>query len=378
MGKLAMMEARGAGTETERELLKRAEEALRSFLPSYLTLTRATDVPSAHGDSGIDAVWELGGDGGSTAPICVQAKSSFTPKDAQQLRWMRASLDAAAPDQTLLVVSPWLSARSRELLADQNISYLDLSGNVLLRSSRPAVFVHLQGEDRNPSPKARRGVTLQGPKAQRLARLLVDFAPPYRLKDLAGASGLSLGYVSRLLETLQDQALVDRSRRGAVEQVDWPALLRESAKGYVPTRTNLVGSFVAPAGAAALYRRLTEEPTAPPVVVTGSFAAVAVAPIAAPSQLMIYTDVPAIVQNFGRLLPAERGANVLLLRDGDVAATARPRLVDGIGHVALSQLVMDCANGPGRLPEEGAAVLEWMQANEEAWRNPMLVETLAR
>jgi hypothetical protein len=52
--------------------------------------------------------------------------------------------------------------------------------------------------------------------------------------------------------------------------------------------------------------------------------------------------------------------------------------VDGIGHVALSQLVMDCANGPGRLPEEGAAVLEWMQANEEAWRNPMLVETLAR
>jgi hypothetical protein len=202
---------------------------------------------------------------------------------------------------------------------------------------------------------------------------LVDYAPPYRLKDLAAVSGLSEGYVSKLLDTLQDQALVDRSRRGAVERVDWPALLRAAAKGYAPTRTNLIGSFVAPAGAAALYRQLRDDAPAPPVMVTGSFAAAAVAPVAAPSQLMIYTESPAAVQKFGRLLPAERGANVLLLRDGDAAATVRPRLVDGgIAHVALSQLVMDCANGPGRLPEEGAAVLAWMQANERRWRNPML------
>jgi hypothetical protein len=372
------MEVVEAGLDAGPELLKQAEVALRSYLPPYLALlTRQKRPEATQRDSGLDAIWALSADNSTSALLCVQAKTSFTPKDADRLRWMRGLMTAAAPDQTLLVVSRWLSPRSRELLEEQDISYLDLAGNVSLRTRQPAVFVRLKGEDRDPSPKVRRGATLQGPKAQRLARLLVDFKPPYRLRDLATVSGLSEGYVSRLLDAMQDQALVDRSKRGAVERVDWPALLRDAARAYEPTRTNLVGSFVAPAGAAALYRRLAED-TGPRVVVTGSFAAAAVAPVAAPSQLMLYVSDPLGVQNLGRLLPADRGANVLLLRDGDAAATVRSRLVDGIEHVALSQLVMDCANGPGRLPEEGAAVLDWMRASEDTWRNPILGEADAR
>lgn len=375
------MDAVTVGAGSSSELLVRAESMLRELLPIYLTLTRLqAKLPASLGDTGIDAVWELAAEAGQSAQIYVQAKASFVPKDAERLRWwLRGLLTGMEPPPTMLVVSPWLSPRSRELLGGQGISYLDLTGNALLQTARPSVFVRVQGSDRDPRPKARRGVTLQGPKAQRLARLLVDFTPPYRLKDLAAVSGLSEGYVSRLLDTLQDQALVDRSPRGAVERVDWPALLQEAAKGYSPTRTNLIGSYVAPAGAGALYQRLRDDGAAPPVVVTGSFATAAVAPVAAPSQLMIYPHLATAVIEFGRLLPAERGANVLLLRDGDAAATARPRVVDGgIAHVALSQLVMDCANGPGRLPEEGAAVLEWMRDNEQAWQNPMLPDPATR
>jgi hypothetical protein len=46
--------------------------------------------------------------------------------------------------------------------------------------------------------------------------------------------------------------------------------------------------------------------------------------------------------------------------------------------VNVPQLVVDCLSGSGRMPAEGEAVLEWMQANESEWRFPSLDTYLAR
>jgi hypothetical protein len=46
----------------------------------------------------------------------------------------------------------------------------------------------------------------------------------------------------------------------------------------------------------------------------------------------------------------------------------RPRLIDGVPHVALSQLAIDCLSGPGRMPAEGEAVLDYMVQTENSWR----------
>jgi hypothetical protein len=83
----------------------------------------------------------------------------------------------------------------------------------------------------------------------------------------------------------------------------------------------------------------------------------------------LYAENWAAIQELGQLLPAESGADVLLLRPDDPDQVKRTRVVDGLHHVALSQLVLDTMSGPGRLPEEGAAVLDWMRAHEPAWRN---------
>ena len=47
---------------------------------------------------------------------------------------------------------------------------------------------------------------------------------------------------------------------------------------------------------------------------------------------------------------------------------AGTRQVDGVRHVALSQLAIDCLSGPGRLPAEGEAVLNKMAEHESSWR----------
>jgi hypothetical protein len=329
----------------EAELMDRARERLSAVLPGYLRL-------AADGSS-----WSLADPAGAQQDIHVTATSSFAPRDVMRLD----------DDPGNLLVAPFLSRRSRDVLESGGYSYLDLAGNICLRVERPAVYIKLQGADRDPAPAARPPARLHGAKARRLIRLLVDVAPPYRLTDLARVGGLNKGYVSTLLETLDEQALIERGRRGDVNDVDWPALLRAAADGYQLLRNNKAALYVAPAGATALYTALADR-AAPHGVVTGSFAAAALAPVAAPTQLVVYSSDPVGLRKLGRLLPAERGADVVIVQPEDGRQLDNLRRVDGVAHVAVSQLVLDCLGGNGRLPEEGEAVLDWMRADVSAWR----------
>ena len=40
----------------------------------------------------------------------------------------------------------------------------------------------------------------------------------------------------------------------------------------------------------------------------------------------------------------------------------------GLVVAASSQVAADLLGGPGRAPEEGRVLLDWMEANEPAWR----------
>jgi DNA-binding transcriptional ArsR family regulator len=96
----------------------------------------------------------------------------------------------------------------------------------------------------NP-PKARQTEpALRGPKAGRIVRLLADVAPPYTVLDLARAAKVSPAYVSRLLERLDRDALVERGRRGVVVPVDWSSLLRRRAEVYSLLGTDKVERYV--------------------------------------------------------------------------------------------------------------------------------------
>jgi hypothetical protein len=254
---------------------------------------------------------------------------------------------------------------------ETGISFLDLTGNVSLTVRRPTVFVRTQGADRDPSPHPQSVPTLHGPKVRRLVRTLTDFRPPYRSTALAEFSDLSLSYVSKLLDRLNDEAMLDRPGRGEVERVDWPRLLMAAAEEYTPLRGRSAWTFVAPSGAAKLYVRLAE-PDAPDALVTASFAARNIAPISGAAQLVLYCDDPDAMRTFGRLVPSNEGADVVLIRPDDPWVKQGTHTVDGVAHVAPSQLVLDCANGPGRVPEQGRAVLGWMREHEDHWRNPML------
>lgn len=321
----------------------------------------------------IDAAIDIRDPNGTFTTMIVEVRQSFTPREIERLLGgMARTMRALTPQIPILVVAPWLSPRSQELLAAENLNYLDLTGNARIRLDNPTLFIETRGAAKDPNPVPRNKTRVQGPKAARLIRLLAEVRPPYGVRQLATVAGLGPGYVSRVLDTLNDEALIERSPRGGVESVDVPRLLRRWAQTYDIFRANTTSRFLAPGGANNLMTKLVEVQAR--VAVTGSFAAVRLAPVAGPALLVAYTDEPAALAKSLGLIPTDEGANVALLVPFDQVVWERTTTEDGITYVAPSQAAVDCLTGNGRMPAEGDALVSWMTENEDRWRLPSLPE----
>ncbi len=362
------MQANSSPRETD--LVKEAFAWLRATLPPTWAVepsSRLVDENALGGTTRVDAA--IRPPGGAYATLVIEAKRTFGPRDVERLMGgLSRSLRPLVPNLGILVVAPWLSPRARELLAKDDINFVDLTGNAYLRIENPFVLIMTTGAQRDPSPAARGPARLSGPRAARLIRKLVDVRPPYGVRDIAETAELNAGYASRLLETLDSEALIKRSPRGGVDEVEVLPLLRRWAQVYDVFKTNEALRFIAAGGAAACLEQLRE--TSAPIrwAVTGSFAAVRLAPVAAPTLLTVYTDDPNALSKALRLLPASEGANVLLLRPFDQVVWMRAMREKGVTYVGPSQVAVDCLTGVGRMPSEGEAILNWMIENESAWR----------
>jgi hypothetical protein len=361
--------------DTETSMTQEAVVWLAERMPRNWTV-ESSEVAPEGSPVPADSRITLRGPNGTTTTIAVEEKASVSPRvvlgelspRVQSARNMGAHLP-------LLVISPWLSRRAQSLLAEEEISYIDLTGNALLRIENPPFYLQTTGAERNPRPAPRGRAQLRGAKAARLIRLLIDVRPPYGVQEMAEASGLTPGYVSRLLDTLYQEALIERGPRGPVESVEIDALLRRWAASYDVFKANRAQGFVATEGVERLLRRAGDVPgIGTRSVITGSFAATRIAPIASPALLLLYDDTPALLARDLGLLPADEGADVQLLAPFDPVVFARTRIEGGLRYAAPSQVAVDCLTGNGRMPSEGEALLGWMLSNESDWRLDSLAD----
>ena len=365
-------------TSEELRLLDAAVSQLRSTIPASWNVGVGNwAVPGqdpTRPPTQIDPLLEIQGpqeQGG--ASLMVEPKRVLTPRDAERLfsgtarRYRQLN-----PSPPVLVVAPWLSTRTCAALAADDINYLDLTGNVRISLENPPLFIISTGASRDPAPTDRGKARVRGPKAGRLVRFLIDVAPPYNVTQVAAATQLAPGYASRLLQALDSEALIERERRGQVISVDVPGLIRRWTEGYDVLKTNGASSYVAPNGPKSILEQFAQSSMPSAVAVTGSFAAVRLAPVAGPALLIAYcADVDAVATQLG-LLPADRGSNVVLLHPFDPVVWEGTTTDDGVTYVATAQIAIDCLTGNGRMPSEGEALLSWMEEDESRWRVPSL------
>jgi hypothetical protein len=334
-------------------------EALEKRLPASWAMT----LPDRRArDTGLDVVLKVRRRGAQGASVRVQLKNRVEPRDVD---YLAATLQPTS-DRPVLIAAPFLSPRTQQRLKESGFAYADLAGNVRLSLSEPGLFIETTGAAENPQPSLRERKSIKGGKAGRLVRALCDFRPPTGLRELAKRAGVDAGYASRLIELLNREALVTRATRGPITSVDWEALLKRWSQEYSPFRRGGSKMYLAPRGLSAVLDKLKSTRTR--YAVTGSWAASQVAPIAPPRLLMLYVERPATIDRDLDLRPAEAGTNVALLTPFDDVVFDRTSKKQDITIAALSQVAADLLTSPGRGPNEGEALMEWMRDNEGAWR----------
>ncbi len=318
-------------------------------------------VSVARGDSNGPSIRVASPDG-ITAELEVKSLKDSSPRSVAQLE------QREGPS---LVVTDWLSDRSRALLRARGVSYIDATGNAEVRLSEPGLFVRTEGARRNPSPLPTKGPSLRGPKAWALLRTLAEVPPPIGVRELAESVDVDAGYVSRALRVLEDELLVTRTPRGPVTEVDWEGVLRRAATTYGFFDANETSTWVAPGGPDRFVADLGSK-RAGRWAITGSFAASRLAPVTAPEVALVYAEDVERVARAGRLLLATRGTNVILAEPYEPIVFERTVTSDVDTYVSTAQVALDCLTGNARMPAEGEAVLGWMRKNETRWRTGTL------
>lgn len=397
----------------ERGLMANLVELLRERLPR--TWRIEADLWPAT-DSSVRVRWQIPDyrlaiypPRGRPVRFAVNVKQSLTPKTAyetasslrMQLRSWEETAGVSEQVDDVLLSTTFLSPRARELLIETGISYADSTGNIRIAVDDPPLFIETSGLDKPGAqgnfftpralgeafPGARRAPSdrffnvseirrplrsFKGPGAALGVRALVDYRPPYGLRELADQAGVSLGTLSRVLEVAEGEMLVEREPRGPIRKADWERLLRRWAKDYSLRESNQMRLFLEPRGVSAVVAKLRAYGGR--YAVSGSLAAHTVAPEAPAALAVIYIDAFEVADELN-LRPVDTGGNVMLVRPfpsargtQSLAPFLRTRSIEGLEYAALSQTVVDLLTSPGRGPAEAEALIEWMKENEDAWR----------
>ncbi|MBI5547438.1 MAG: hypothetical protein HY901_26445 [Deltaproteobacteria bacterium] len=338
-------------------LVQEGLRALRRRLPPGWGVGEPQSAPAP-----LDATAELTAPGQRSGSVAIEVRTRLDPKGVAVLL-SQARAPTSAP---LVVVSRYLSSSTRQRLRERDVGYLDLTGNAHIVIAEPGLFIDTQGADEDPERQERPARSLRGPKAGRVVRALVAARRPPGVRELAAATKIDAGYVSRVLAFLDAEALITRVGRGRIESVDWPALLRRWAKDAPLESRGRIRTYLEPRGLPALLSRLSK--SGETYAVTGTLAAASFAPLAPARLASIWVRDAAAAGESLDLRAADAGANVLLLEPVDQSVFDGSTQSSGIWYAAPIQVAVDLLTSPGRGPAEGEEVITWMQANEEAWR----------
>ncbi|MBN2195739.1 MAG: hypothetical protein JW751_23175 [Polyangiaceae bacterium] len=293
--------------------------------------------------------------------LALEARARLTPKDVPPL------VDGLTCERaTPVVVASFLTESTRARLRERGVSFLDLTGNARIVLPVPGLFIEAQGASEDPNREERPARSLRGPKAGRVVRALIELKAAPGVRELAALTKTDAGYVSRVLSFLDSEALITRVGRGRIASVDWPTLLRRWAEEAPLDARGKLRTFLEPRGLSMLQTRLAKLDAL--YAITGSLAAATLAPLA-PARLatLWVRDADTVAASLA-LRSADAGANVVLAEAVDESAFDRALQRDGLWYATPAQVAVDLLTSPGRGPQEGDELIDWMKANEGQWR----------
>jgi hypothetical protein len=181
--------------------------------------------------------------GGEEHLLVVEISSLGQPRQIRaavtRLSELRHEIPAAYPVAAAVYIGP----QSARILKDNNLGYVDLSGNCYLAFDH--VLIEKEGK-RNVRPSTRPLRSLFAPRATRVVRvLLTEPARAWRLEELAKAAEVSLGHSHNVVKRLEDLRWVERDAAQRIH-LGKPADLLEAWCESYTVRSNEITSYFVP------------------------------------------------------------------------------------------------------------------------------------
>lgn len=299
-------------------------------------------------DSDIDAVVVSAG---HETPILIETKARVNAATARQL----VRVAQLRPDTPLLLVAGETTAEARCIVAENGIGCIDGLGNAHLEL--PGLLLHIGGTNK-PAPKT--STRLSGKAGIVAQALLREPGHPWQIKDLAAATGVSAGFVHRVVARLTNEALLtaDGSGPQRTRTVSDPAglldlwveeqddkTIRNHAYQLAQTNQQLVADLTRALDAADIE-----------YAVTGAAAAAMIAPVLTTVAVTeLWVDARTDPRDLIEQTPAEAvdaGHNVVFLQTKSNAPLEHRQRVHDVWITGSIRLYLDLRNDPRRGAEQ--------------------------
>jgi hypothetical protein len=162
------------------------------------------------------------------------------------------------PGAVFVVAVPYMGPKARDYMRSRDASWLDLSGNADIQG--PGLRILIEGRP-NQFASPGRPSTAFSPKASRLTRaMLVEPERWWLQKELAEATGLSNGYVSKVIARLSEDDQVERRDDDGRVRANSPRVLLDAwSQAYDFRKHKIVRLHAVGRTGEAVLRAVTEK-----------------------------------------------------------------------------------------------------------------------
>lgn len=175
--------------------------------------------------------------------MVVDIVSLGQPRQIRAAVTKLSDIRKAMPSAYPVAAATYIGPQSARILKENNLGYVDLSGNCYLAFEH--VLIEKEGK-RNLRPSTRPLRSLFAPRATRVVRvLLAEPSRAWRLEELAKAAAVSLGHSHNVVKRLEDLRWLARDDDQRLH-LGKPADLLEAWSESYTFRSNEIASYFVP------------------------------------------------------------------------------------------------------------------------------------
>lgn len=258
-------------------------------------------------------------------------------------------------------MAPYVSDASAENLYNNNLSYIDLSGNCYILSRR--IIIHFQGKENKYIEKREKKnyfIKSSGATSAIMRTMLEKPFESWQVKQLCEVTGKSLGMVSNVKRFLKERDWIDEDKDGKFKLKDIKVLLHSWAIDYHKKESQKV-EYYSLDGIPELEKEISSWSLKHDnsVVLGGFSAAARYAPTVRYKKVDVYVE-PQYLNEFVfdlNLQPVKSGGNIVITIPHDETPLMFYREINNSYVTSPVQTIIDLLGNAGRGEEAAEAII---------------------